>query len=136
LPESPTLDPRVLDAIATAHDGDVFGAVDLADSAIADAPLDPSAHFVRGLILLNSGEPGDAIDSFRRALYADHRFGLAAFMLGRAHDVLGANHYALRAYEQALRTAKPDDKRYDDLLAMVDIDDVAQASRTRLASLR
>ena len=31
----------------------------------------------------------DGYDSFRRALYVDSSFGLAAFQLGRAHDALG-----------------------------------------------
>jgi predicted TPR repeat methyltransferase len=73
--------------------------------------------------------------SQRRALYVDPTFALAAFKLGRAQDALGDERAARRAYEQALRTIDPDDRRHELFLEQVDLGDVASACRARLAAL-
>src|SRR5207248_1264259 len=102
------------------------------DDALADAsallaanPLDADALFVNGLVLLESGEPAEAAESLRRALYVDPAFGLAAFQLGRAYDALGNGAAARRSYGQALRTLERKDDRHEVLLGQLDLGDVA-----------
>jgi Flp pilus assembly protein TadD len=83
---------------------------------------------------LGLGNASAAVDSFRRALYVDPSFGLAAFKLGRAHDTRGDPGAARRAYQQALRTLDPGDERHRAILEKVDVGDVAAACRVRLRS--
>jgi chemotaxis protein methyltransferase CheR len=119
------------------------GAAAAAD-VIADAtrllesdPHNATAHYLRGLGELETGDAEAAVRSLRRALFAEPRFGLAAFKLGRAHEATGDAAAARRAYEQALRTLTTDGgERRDELLGQVDTEDVATAARTRLAALR
>jgi tetratricopeptide (TPR) repeat protein len=103
-------------------------------SLLADNPLDADAHFVRGLVTLEAGEPDQAVAALRRALYADPTFSLAAFTLGRAHDALGDGPAARRAYERVLRTINPEDHRHELILQQVDIGDIAAACRARLGA--
>jgi tetratricopeptide (TPR) repeat protein len=105
-------------------------------SLLADTPLDADAHFIQGLVLLESGEPAAAAIALRRALCADARFALAAFTLGRAFDALGDRPAARRAYEQALRTLDPEDDRHERILQQIDPGDIATACRARLRGLR
>jgi chemotaxis protein methyltransferase CheR len=105
-----------------------------ASQLIAEDPLNAGAHFQRGLAELESGDPAAAVASLRRALYAEPRFGLAAFKLGRAYEALGDLAAARRAYEQALRTLEPHE-RNEPWLGQIDLDDVASAARARLDAL-
>ena len=104
-------------------------------SLLADTPLDADAHFIQGLVLLESGDPAAATVALRRALCNDARFALAAFTLGRAYDALGDKQAARRAYEQTLRTLDPGDDRHEQILQQIDIGDIAAACRTRLRGL-
>jgi tetratricopeptide (TPR) repeat protein len=88
------------------------------------------------VVELSSGRPDRAVEAFRAALYVDPQFGVAAFMLGRAHDECGARSDALRAYEQSLRIFDSGDGRYEYLLAQLEVHDVAAACRLRLAAAR
>ena len=81
---------------------------------------------------LGLGDAAAAIRSFRRALYLDPSFGLAAFELGRAHDALGDHKAGRRSYEQALRPLDPEDDRHRVILDQVDLADVVAACRARL----
>ncbi|MDX6512075.1 MAG: chemotaxis protein methyltransferase CheR [Gaiellaceae bacterium] len=99
-------------------------------------PLDADAYFVRGLVELDGGDADRAVRSFRRALFVDPGFGLAAFKLGRAYDASGNPEAARRTYAQALRTLAPDEGRHEQILAQVDLGDVAAACRARLGSAR
>jgi chemotaxis protein methyltransferase CheR len=105
-----------------------------ASRLIAEDPLDAAAHFERGLAELESGDPAGAVNSLRRALYADPHFGLAAFKLGGAYEALGDLAAARRSYEQALRTLEPHE-RHESVLGQIDLADVAGAARTRLDAL-
>jgi chemotaxis protein methyltransferase CheR len=92
------------------------------------------AAYIAGLAALEAGDPVVAIASLRRAVYVDPSFGLAAFALGRAHDLAGDLPAARRAYGQALRML-PEDGQADRLVGQVDVADVALACRARLAAL-
>jgi chemotaxis protein methyltransferase CheR len=120
-------------ALEAANAGEYAAAAEAVERVLADDPLDAEAYFVRGLTELAGGDPGSAIGSLRRALYIDPTFALAAFQLGRAQGERGDARAARRAYGQALRTLDPDDDRHRDLLAGVDVGDIAAACRARLA---
>jgi chemotaxis protein methyltransferase CheR len=126
----------VTDARAAADVGNYVEAIDITGEILARDPLDAEAYFVRGLSELAAGDPGSATGSLRRALYIDPAFALAAFQLGRAHDLCGQAPAATRAYRRALRTLDPDDERYPHLLERVNAGDIAAACRTRLAAAR
>jgi chemotaxis protein methyltransferase CheR len=123
---------RLAAALAAADHGDPGLAARLTATLLAEDPLDPEAHFVRGLVALGAGEPQRAVTELRRALYADATFALAAFTLGRAYDELHDGPAAQRAYRQALGLLDPEDNRYELLLQQVDIGDIAAACRARL----
>jgi chemotaxis protein methyltransferase CheR len=129
------VEDRIEDALLAADAGDLPGAIEIIGKALEKDPLNASSYFVRGLAELGQGHARSAEDSFRRALYFDPTFGLAAFQLGRAHDSTGDGKAARRAYEQALRTLDADDERHRLIMDQVDIGDVAGACRRRLQQL-
>jgi chemotaxis protein methyltransferase CheR len=101
---------------------------------IAEDALNADAHLLRGLADLERGDAEAAVASLRRALYAEPRFGLAAFQLGRAYEALGDRSAARRAYEQALRTCTDDDL-HEGTFSEVGLADLIGAARTRLDAL-
>lgn len=107
-------------------------ALGLAAELIHDNQLDSDGYFVHGLVALEAGQPARAADAFRKAIYIDPGFALAAFTLGRAYDGLGDGEAARRAYEQALRMLGQKPDRHEFLLQQVDIGDIATACRARL----
>jgi chemotaxis protein methyltransferase CheR len=123
---------RLAVALAAAGKGDLDAARTEVQSLLTRNPLDADAQFVYGLVALEAGEPARAAAAFRRALYTDPAFALAAFTLGCAHDALGDKAAARRAYEQALRVLDPADDRHELLLEQIDIGDIAAACQARL----
>lgn len=119
-------------ALESAGNGDSAGALRQVALMLTRNPLDAEAQFAYGLISLEAGEPTTAAVAFRRALYADPAFAIAAFTLGCALDALGDGNGAQRAYEQALRTLDPADNRHELLLEQIAVGDIAAACRTRL----
>jgi chemotaxis protein methyltransferase CheR len=107
-------------------------AIEVVDEALANDPLDAEAYFVRGLTELADDDPAAAVVSLRRALYIDPTFALAAFQLGRAHDLRDDSRAARRAYAWTLRSLDPNDDRHLDLLGQVKAEDIATACRSRL----
>ena len=126
------VEDRIEDALEAADRGDLDAAIAISDQLLGREPLNADAYFVRGLAELGLGEAAAAINSFRRALYLDPSFGLAAFELGRARDAQGDQKAARRSYEQALRTLDPEDERHRVILDQVDLADVVAACRARL----
>ena len=132
LPSDQPADQRLTAALAAAGKGDRDRAVAELESLLRHDPLHANAQFVYGLMVLESGQPARAAAAFRRALYADPGFALAAFTLGCSHDALGDKVAARRAYEQALRTLDPADERRELLLQQIAIGDIAMACQMRL----
>jgi chemotaxis protein methyltransferase CheR len=136
-PAQPAAAPReeqLATALAAAGHGDREAALAQVTALLAADPMDADAHYIGGLLTLEAGEPEQAVAALRRALYADTRFALAAFALGRAYDALGDEQAARRAFGQVLRTLDPEDDRHEAILAQVDLGDIAAACRVRLAS--
>lgn len=120
-------------ALSAADEGRAADALATVARLLREQPLNADAYFVRGLVELEQYEASRAVHSFRRALYVDPAFGLAAFQLGRAYDAAGDPGAARRAYEQALRTLTSAEGRHDRILAQVDLGDIAEACRARLS---
>jgi Tfp pilus assembly protein PilF len=106
----------------------------IAGDALAEDPLDAEAHFITGVAELARKAPQAAVESLRRALYADPTSSLAAFQLARAHDALGERVPARRAYEQALRTLELNTEDRSAAQAR-DFADITAACRSRLRAL-
>jgi len=130
---SEDFEQRLAAALDAAGKGNRDGAIAQVRLLLGENALDADAHFVDGLVALEAGRPSEAVAALRRALFADSRFALAAFTLGRAYDVLGDTLAARRSYQLALRTLDPADDRHRQLLQQVDIGDIAAACRVRLA---
>jgi chemotaxis protein methyltransferase CheR len=128
-------DERLAAALDAANAGRTGDALEHAAELLESDALDADAYFVRGLVELQTDAAAAAAASLRRALYVDPTFALAAFKLARAHDALGDDRAARRAYEQALRTLDPEDDRHELLLQQVDLGDIAAACRARLGTL-
>ena len=120
-------------ALTAADGGRAAAALPIVARLLREQPLNADAYFVRGLVELDEGDAARAVHSFRRALYVDPAFGLAAFQLGRAYDAAGDPVAARRSYEQALRTLTPEEGRHDRILAQVDLSDIAEACRARIS---
>jgi chemotaxis protein methyltransferase CheR len=131
-PPAPSREQDLAAALAAADSGDRDVAVTRMAALLTRRPPDADAHFVDGLVALEAGEPARAAAALRRALCADPTFALAAFVLGGACDALGDTPAARRAYERALRTLDPADRRHERMLRQVDIGDIAAACRARL----
>jgi chemotaxis protein methyltransferase CheR len=131
--QAPTREQRLEAALDAAGKGDSDAAMALVGSLLGENALDADAHFVDGLVALEAGRPEQAAAALRRALFADPRFALAAFTLGRAYDALGDAPAARRSYQLALRTLDPADDRHRQMLQQVDIGDIAAACRLRLS---
>jgi chemotaxis protein methyltransferase CheR len=71
------------------------------DQAIAADKLDASAHYLRGVILHEKHEDGEAAASLNRALYLDHGFVLAHVTLGNLHRRAGREQAARRCFGNA-----------------------------------
>jgi chemotaxis protein methyltransferase CheR len=120
-------------ALGAANAGEYRAAIEIVCEILAEDPLDAEAYFVRGLAELATDDPAAATASLRRALYIDPTFALAAFQLGRAHDLRGDVRAARRAYSWTLRNLDTDDERHRELLDQVEPGNVAAACRARLA---
>lgn len=128
--------PVLASALEAANEGSLSDAVDITERILETNPLDADAYFVRGLAELGLRDTDAAVASLRRALYVDPTFGLAAFKLARAQELRGDRDAAARAYEQALHSLDPDDRRHDAILDQVDVADVAVACGLSLSRLR
>jgi len=127
---------RMAVAVQAADSGKLEKAIETTAEMLEDNPLDAEAYFIRGLAQLASGDATAAVISFRRALYVDPTFALAAFKLGRANEIVGEETVARRAYQQALRSLDAEGSRHEAILGEVDLGDVAAACRVRIRALR
>jgi chemotaxis protein methyltransferase CheR len=133
--EHGTAEDKLAGALADANGGRVEEALAATKRILAEDPLNADAQYVRGVAALGQGDAVTAADALRRALYVDPGFALAAFTLARAHDTLGDEPAARRAYLQTLRTLAPGHERQHRLVADVDLADIAAACGARLAAL-
>ncbi len=106
---------------------------------VAEAPdpdaLDADTFFLEGIAALERGDAAAAIDSLRQALWLDGSFGLAAFGLGRAHDLAGDKAAAASAYRRALHALGNPAATQERDTHEIAPDDVTAACKARLAVL-
>jgi chemotaxis methyl-accepting protein methylase len=133
--EAPRRDATLNEALRVADRGDLAVAIETTARILHENPLDSDAHFIRGLVELGLGDAEAAASSFRRSLFIDPTFGLAAFKLGRAHEARGDRAAAYRAYERALRAPRAGDGRHAIVLDQIDVGDITAACAIRLRAL-
>jgi chemotaxis protein methyltransferase CheR len=76
-PPPPPPAPTLADAFARADAGDLGGALSLLGEVLEDAPEEPRAHLLEGLLLVELGRLEAALDAFRRCVYLDASMLLA-----------------------------------------------------------
>jgi chemotaxis protein methyltransferase CheR len=95
----------VADVRRAANLGDMAQAAELCRAAVERDPLNPALHFYAGLIAQALGQPGDAEEAFRRALYLQQDFALAHYHLGLMLIETGRTAAGRRAVANAARIA-------------------------------
>ena len=99
-------------ACSLANQGRLVDAIEWCDRWITVDKLDPAAHYLRAVVLLEHGDAEQARASLRRAIYLDHGFVVAHFALGnlaRSRRNAGeANKHFANALD-CLRRYRPDD---------------------------
>lgn len=84
-------------------EGSYAQAADLALEVATAHPLEPAAHYLRGLALATAGADEEAVVSLRKAAYLDPGHALAHFVLAGALERLGHRRAAALAYRTAAR---------------------------------
>jgi chemotaxis protein methyltransferase CheR len=87
---------------ALANQGRLDEALALCDEAIAAEKLDAGLHYLRATILQELNRAGEAVASFKRALYLEPEFVLAHFALGNLAVGQGHTRTARRCFENVL----------------------------------
>jgi len=131
----PAATPSAVDALRAVDAGRLDDAARAARAALERDGLDSAAHYVNGVIELDRGDAPAAVLALRRALFLQPAFALAAFALGRAHDMLGRPDAAARAYAHGLRTLEHLPIVHPELLGDAAPGDLATACRARLEAL-
>ncbi len=125
-------DPTLAEALRLADRGELDRALQVAQGVVEGDSMNAPAHFVCGTVELARGDAPKAVRSLRAALYADPTFAVAAFQLGRAHDVLGEPQAARRAYRLALERIEAESPAYPWLFDDLEPADLAVACAVRL----
>lgn len=89
-------------ARALANQGRLTEALVWCDRWIAADKLEPAAHYLHAVILLEQGDPERARVSLQRAVYLDHDFVLAHFALGNLARSRGKSREAAKHFANAL----------------------------------
>lgn len=97
-------DPRAFSLLARAlaNQGELTDALAWCDRWIAADKLDPAAHYLRAVVLLERGDVEQARASLQRALYLQPDFVLAHFALGNLARSGGKTGEADKHYANAL----------------------------------
>lgn len=104
-PSAPTASapsPATL-ARTCANEGRLAEALAWCERWIAADKLDPAAHYLRGAILLEHGDPAQARASLQRVVYLQPDFVLAHFALGNLARTGGRSAEADKQFAHALR---------------------------------
>lgn len=100
---APSPQERLDAARSAVAEGSYAHAADLALEVATAHPLEPAAHYLRGLALATSGADEEAVVSLRKAAYLDPGHALAHFVLAGALERLGHGSAAALAYRTAAR---------------------------------
>lgn len=104
-PREPVAPPpdHAAEARRLANAGDHAAALAACDRAIEQDRLVASSHYLRGVILQEQNAVPEAIQAIKHALYLDHDFVVAHFMLGNLMLREGRRYDAVRCFDNARR---------------------------------
>lgn len=100
----------VLLARVCANEGRLAEALAWCDRALAADKMQPSYHYLRAIVLAESGDGLESLAALQRALYLDQDFVMAHFTVGGLAQRLGRDRLAQRHRRAALALLA----RYDD----------------------
>jgi chemotaxis protein methyltransferase CheR len=86
---------------ALADQGDFKGAMTIANELLMKEQLDPRAHFLRALTLVQLEQYADAEEAFRKTIYLDRKFILAHYHMALLYRKLGQGDKAKRFFANA-----------------------------------
>ena len=98
-------DVRVNLAIAMLNrqeQGDSTAALQMIDQVLAARPDHLRARYCRGILLLNGGNPADAMAAFRQVVAADPADAYARYYVGECLRIAGKRDEALAEYRKAI----------------------------------
>jgi len=111
-------EPRLLKLLirSLANERKLAESVRYCDKWVAIEKFNPSAHYLRALLLQESGATDEAIQALRRALYIDPNFAIAHFAMGNIARSQGRHHEADKCFIGALRSlhGRPADEELAD----------------------
>jgi adenylate cyclase len=99
---------RVLENLTDSRDADILRAEGLIGHALAASPLDPLAHFAKGVVLRVRGRPEEAIREFETVLAFDRNATNSLFQLGWCKLMTGSIDEVIPLAEQGIRLSPRD----------------------------
>jgi TolB-like protein/DNA-binding winged helix-turn-helix (wHTH) protein len=99
---------RVLNAMTASPAADIARAEDLIGQALAASPLDPRAHFAKGILLRRKGRPEEAAFEFEAALAQNRNWVGALFQLGWCKLMTGSIDEVIPAAQQLIHLGPHD----------------------------
>lgn len=101
----PSVSPEItIDRVREAVNKEDWGtALEWLATLEKDFPMDSQVHYLRGLILMHSGELDKARQSLRRSLYCDPTFAMAHYTMGELHFQMKNHKEANRCWVLAQR---------------------------------
>jgi chemotaxis protein methyltransferase CheR len=104
-PAGDTVQPGMAAMLAQtlANQGRLADALHWCDQWLAANKLAPAAHYLRAMVLIETGDTGTASISLRNALYLDPGFALAHVALGQLDLARGAHDDARRHFARAMQ---------------------------------
>jgi chemotaxis protein methyltransferase CheR len=95
-------DTGLVVARACANTGHLDDALRWVDTVLKLRRLNPEAHYLRAMILLEQGKTAEGLDALRTTLYLDHDFIPAYVAKGNVFRAEGNRHQADRLFRNAL----------------------------------
>jgi adenylate cyclase len=99
---------RVLDGMTDSATADIARAEGLIGQALVASPLDPLAHFAKGVVLRVQGRPEEAVPEFETVLAFDRNATGALFQLGWCKLMTGSIDEIIPLAEQLIRLSPRD----------------------------
>ncbi len=101
-----TSEERILVIRAYANQGNLTGALQSCEEAIAADKVNPRLHYLYATILQENNQLDEAVASLKRAIYLDADFVLAYYGLGNIYRRLGNVQSANKCFENVLTILK------------------------------
>jgi chemotaxis protein methyltransferase CheR len=97
---------RILLIRAYANQGNLIGALQSCEKAIAADKVNPRMHYLYATILQENNQLNEAVASLKRAIYLDSNFVLSYYSLGNIYKHLGDVPSATKCFENVLTILK------------------------------